>query len=417
MDTIEQKSTPQQFFTFLVAHIRSLGMIQAILFSFNTILITIIFGSGLHTMMSEVVGNFPISKVFYLPLGFVLMVILVLATHYITDLSTELVYHWQRFATPYKIMLPLTNIALLLFCYAIQSEGGEILVQQDYDHAIIAIEADTMSNNLTKLDERIALADWELQKSDSIIEAYNALRASRKTHWLNPSENQILLTAQTSKQQLNKQLATFMNQRIAESAVISERNEAKIKKLQEKKASAVTRSRGKAGFAECLLDFTAFFSRAHKNRYKTYKADADATASTVIMEFPKNLSIDEREEMLKAFTPLYFHKEEHSLVVEYQQEQYFLAIPKVIKSIGTCRARFRSAKSEDSQDTQLRNIAYYEQLLAMTGLEIIDLKRVYGYDAFNVDYWKNTTRNVAQQVGETLEKPFPNVVQRSATVV
>ena len=206
-----------------------------------------------------------------------------------------------------------------------------------------------------------------------------------------------------------------MDSRITESNAIAKRNEARIQQLNARIERQISKSRGKAGLAECLLVFTAFFARAYKNRFKTQTPESNEAAT--ITEFPKNLSIDQREEMLKAFTPLYFHHDEHSLVVEFNHQQYFISIPKVVKSIGTCKSRLESAKSDDSKNTQLRNIAYYERLLVMAGLQVEDLKRVYGYQAFNLDYWENTTDNVAQQVGESLQNPSLNVVQRSETVI
>ena len=258
------------------------------------------------------------------------------------------------------------------------------------------------------------MAESELAKADSTIQIYNALRQSRESNWLNKHENEIFLMAQESKQQLANQLASYIQSRIEESNTIQSRNESRVSQLKAEIAKQIGKSRGKAGLAECLLVFTAFFTRAYKNRFKVQKVEDGET--TTILEFPKNLSIDQREEMLKAFRPLYFHHEEHSLVVELNHQRYFISIPKVIKSIGTCRSRLANAKSDDSKNTQLRNMAYYERLLVMTGLKIEDLKRVYGYEVFNLDYWENATGNVAQQVGETLENRFLNDVQRSETV-
>lgn len=412
----KERTTRDRLTLFLWNHLKELTAIQLVLYSFNTLLIMIIFGSGIRTMISDVVGSFPIAELLYLPIGFALMVILVLATHYITDLSTELAFHWKQYATPYKILLPITNVILLVFCYSVQSEGGEILINLNHKEELRAIQNDTTSGTLVELDRRIALAESELTKADSTIQAYNALRESRSSHWLNPNENEIFLTAQKSKQQLTAQLATFIQSRIDESNAIHKRNEQRISQLKARIEDQVRRSRGKAGLAECLLVFTAFFARAYKNRFKVDHHPEEGETTT-ILEFPKNLSIDQREEMLQAFTPLYFHHDEHSLVVDFNHQRYFISIPKVIKSIGTCRSRLESAKSDDSKNTQLRNIAYYERLLVMAGLQVEDLKRVYGYDAFNLDYWENATGNVAQQVGETLQNRFLNDAQRSSTVV
>ena len=409
-----EQTTRNRLTLFLLNHVKELTTIQLILYSFNTLLIMIIFGSGIRTMITDVVGNFPIAELLYLPIGFALMVILVLATHYITDLSTELAFHWNQFATPYKILLPITNVILLIFCYSVQSEGGEILINLNHEEELLAIRNDTASRTLTELDRRIQLAEYELQQSDSLIQAYSSLRESRKSHWLNPDESKILMMAQESKQQLSAQLTIFIQSRIEESNAIHQRNEERITQLRAKIDDQVRRSRGKAGLAECLLVFTAFFARAYKNRFKVHQPESEET--TTILEFPKNLSIDQREEMLQAFIPLYFHHEEHSLVVELNHQRYFISIPKVIKSISTCRGRLANAKSDDSKNTQLRNMAYYERLLVMTGLQVEDLKRVYGYEAFNLDYWENATGNVAQQVGETLQNRFSNDVQRSETV-
>ena len=369
---------------------RSLTAIELTVFSFNTLLIMIIFGSGIKTMISEVVGNFPISEAFYLPFGFMLMVIVVLATHLVTTLSAELCFHWKQYAKPYKIMLPLTNLLLLIFCWAIQSEGGEIETKQDYQQEISALESDTTSGNMRQIEQSMADVRKQLAEASATMHKYDSLRESRKSRWLNENENRIYLMAQKAKHSLSAQLVSLTDSRIAELNGIRRNNETKLADLKEERQYQIRKGRGKAGLAESLLVFTAFFMMAYKKRHQVQTVETQ----DLIQEVPQNLSLEERETMDREMEIMGFDEENHHLVFMQHGQKFYFLIPTIVQRLRSLRSKFeKTAKSSKSKETQLKNIAVYEMVLRYTDMEIVDLDRVYNYQPLNADYWESTIEN------------------------
>ena len=97
---------------------KEISQLEIIVFFLYAVLLLIMFGAGISTMIQEAANFFPINPVFMYPLGFFLMGIVVMATHVVSKLSAELCFNWQRYNLPYKIMLPITNIALILVCWS-----------------------------------------------------------------------------------------------------------------------------------------------------------------------------------------------------------------------------------------------------------------------------------------------------------
>jgi energy-coupling factor transporter transmembrane protein EcfT len=341
-------------------------------------------------MMTEVVGNFPVPKFLYIPFGFALMVIVVLATHLVTTLSAELCFNWKQYAKPYKIMLPLTNLLLLFFCWAIQSEGGAIETKKDYSLEIAKLETDTTSGNMRQIEQSIADVRLQLKQLSSTISNFDSLRESRRSKWLNKHENQIYLNAQQTKQSLSVQLVKLTQNRIAELNTIRKEHEIKITELKQEKEYQIQKGKGRAGLAESLLVFTAFFMMAYKQRFRTHTVETQ----DLIQEVPQNLSVEERERMVKQMEIIGFDEENFHLVFNYNSQKFYFLIPTVIQRLRSLRSKFeKTAKSSRSKETQLKNIAVYEMVLRFTEMETQDLERVYNYQPLNLDYWESTSEN------------------------
>ncbi|MGB0521452.1 MAG: hypothetical protein ACPGJS_00760 [Flammeovirgaceae bacterium] len=401
-ESVTKVSLNQKLFAFLAKRFKDLSPLEVIVYSLNTLLIMIIFGSGIRTMINEVVGSFPISELFYLPVGFILMGIVVMATHLVTKHSAELCFHWSRYATPYKILLPITNVLLLIFCWSVQTEGGEIMLTEEIDEQIKQIEQDTSSANLQQLDANIQLFRIELHKSDSTINAYNQLRESRSAKWLNPSENQIYLTAQTSKQQLTAQLSSFTQNRLAEVERIEQQKEMKLARLEQERQRKIQKGRGKAGLAEVILVFSAFFMMAYHNRFVTQ----DVESQDLIQAFPKGLSLEEREEMVKHFKALDYDPESQVLLISYQFQKYYLEIDKYIALMRTCKSKLENTNRSTVRENKVRNLSYYERVLSLTGLSIQEIQEQFSYAVLNLDYWNNTTDTAISSGMEPLNNRY-----------
>jgi hypothetical protein len=379
-----------QIQNYITQKVKNLSAIEITVFGFNTLLIMIIFGSGIKTMMTEVVGNFPVPKFLYIPFGFALMVIVVLATHLVTTLSAELCFNWKQYAKPYKIMLPLTNLLLLFFCWAIQSEGGAIETKKDYSLEIAKLETDTTSGNMRQIEQSIADVRLQLKQLSSTISNFDSLRESRRSKWLNKHENQIYLNAQQTKQSLSVQLVKLTQNRIAELNTIRKEHEIKITELKQEKEYQIQKGKGRAGLAESLLVFTAFFMMAYKQRFRTHTVETQ----DLIQEVPQNLSVEERERMVKQMEIIGFDEENFHLVFNYNSQKFYFLIPTVIQRLRSLRSKFeKTAKSSRSKETQLKNIAVYEMVLRFTEMETQDLERVYNYQPLNLDYWESTSEN------------------------
>ena len=396
-----KNSLLNKLWTFIMKQFKELSQLEIVVFFLNTLLLLVIFSAGISTMIDEVIHVFPIHPAFMYLVGFILMGIVVMATHVVTKLSAELCFNWSRYNTAYKIMLPITNLALVILCWAIQSEGGELINTKDISAQIALIEADTGSVNLKQLDTSLAMARKQLKQEQTNITFYEQLRAKRKGKWLSPDETNLFLAAKTSQKELNQQVLRLVEARTKELAQIHAQNNRKIDKLEAKLDREVQKGRGKAGLAEFLLVFSAFFMMAYKNRFRVYQAEETA----IIEEFPKGLKIEDREAMLPNIKALAYDSEEKHLLVEYQGKQYYFEMVSFMNAVCGNRRKYDRAVERNqiaSRNTKLRNLIFYEKILAMTGLSIGEINMEFSYEVMNQD-WFNASPTGFETGSEVVE--------------
>lgn len=372
--------------------------IKSLISLLNLIMTFIIFTSGVHKMIEEVAASFPIHPLFHVPVGFILMAIVVRATHAVTKLSVELLFNWSEFKLSYKIILPITNVLLLFFCWSVQSEGGEIQVTEIIDAEIEQVDSQKEFPSLQKLDEDASLVRFEINKSDSIMQSLDHVRESRKGKWLNEKESSIYLSAQTAKQQLTNQLAQFSQNRLDESQRLDALKQQQLKRLREKRDRLINKGKNKAGLAEIILVLSSIFIIAYKDRYATPIINTQVVEKEETKEekevkpFPKGLPLEEREEMVKEFKPLRYTPEEKHLFIRYRSEQYYIEIDKYIASMRTCKNKLENPRSRSPTiENKVRNLSYYEHVLSLTGLNLEEISKDFGYSPMNLDYWNTTT--------------------------
>ena len=409
----EKKSSGivKTLFDFVVKRIRNMSKIEIVAYSASSLMILIIFGSGVSTMVQESTNVFPIHQDLKLLVGYLLMLILVFATHVAIDLCTEILFNWKQYNTHYKVSLPITATALVLVCYFVQAEGGDIVDKSEVEARIAKIKADTLSANLKQLDTMIGQLQDQLKKANKDSESYYDTKMKRKGKWLSKEEHGILAKVKQSEIQLTNQLTALMASRIEEERGIQNRIDQEVARAYESLEREMAKNKGRAGMAEFVLIVICMVVKSYKKRFK----EAAIETQELIEEFEKNLSIDDREALLPRIEPLRYDAENHHLLIELDGKTKYFSIAPMIKQATSCRSRLNKAKSEDSKMTQLRNIAYLERIISMTPMELDDLKRVFGFRPMNEDYWNSPTGNVSDNVSETLEKRKINDSQRLET--
>lgn len=413
-----QKNGRNKLWTFIMTQFKELSQLEIVVFLLNTLLLLVIFGAGMSTMIDEAVNVFPIHPALMYVVGFLLMGIVVMATHVVTKLSAELCFNWKRYATPYKIMLPITNLGLIFLCWAVQSEGGELTNTKDIAAKIAVIESDTSSVSLKQLDTSIGMAQAQLQKEQHNIAFYEQLRSKRRGKWLSEDETKLFLAAKTSQKELNQQVISLVASRSQELSQLHQRNHQKIAKLEAELSRKIQKGRGKAGLAEFLLVFSAFFMMAYKQRYlPEEKLKKSETLPSVNIEdelphikrFPTRLSIEDREKMLPAMEVIGYDAEAKRLAIHYKKDgqEYYLDMVLFMKAVKTNRKEYDDAVYMGNQrvsETKLRNMNFHEKILGMSGLSVELLNEEYRYTPMFPDYWISTTETTASSTAEVLGK-------------
>ena len=389
-------------------YLNKLTGLEVAVLALGSILVLVMFTGGVSTMIEEIAGSFPIPKPMRYPVGAGLMLILAWCTKLLSKEFAEMCHDWQRYSLSYKLLLPTTTFGALILCLAVQSESVSIASQKEFNTQMASLAID--SANLKQIDLAIASTNAQLVQTERTLTRYEKIKAQRKGNWLREDEEQNFATAQQANQAATQLLADLSEQRIAETARLHQQISEAKQVLAQLEQEAKSKGRGKAGLIEGLMFFLMFFAVSYKKRFKPQTLDEQE----LIEELPKGLPIEQREQMLLQMKVISFDQANHHLLVQLSDQQYYIEIPKVIKDISGCKSRLDRQKG--SPDTQLRNIAYNERILAMTPMSLPDLKRIYGYEAFNKDYWNNTTDNVGQHVDTTLPQRCKTASQRFPTL-
>ena len=410
-NTEENKSIARKLLASAYEGLKKLTAIELVIFFLNIILAIIIFTGGVKTMIVDVVKAFPIPSFLHIPIGFSLMVILVAAAKLLTQHLAEMCFSITRYSKSYKIILPITWLCTIIFCWGVQSEASDITTDEEMEQQLASIVID--STNLNQIDQSIAQINSELDSATKIISSIESKREKRNGGWMSQSELTVMPAAQETKRNSLAQLTSLTDKRVMESERLNGVYQKKKEEILQQKEKDLNKGRSKAGAAELLLVLATVFTVAFRQRWKVEEVELN----NAIDEFEKGLSIDQKEELLPSIKPLDYDEEEAHLLIELQGVRKYFDIPKLIKHNKEYHRRFEKAKSSESQDTQLRNIAFSEQILAMTPLQIDDLERVYGYKPLNLDYWNSTTGNVSPQFPDAWQKRNKNVLPQSDTVV
>lgn len=391
-------------------HLGKMNATELAIFFFKLLFSLIIFVGGVKTMVIDVVKAFPIPIYLHLPIGVSLMVLLVTSAKLLTEHLADMIFNAARYERHYKIALPITTMFVLLFTWSVQTESAEKETTAAATAQLQAFSPD--STTLNEIDAAIARINTELDSANAHVAQLSALKARRRGGWLSESESLIFSLAQKKSQTAMPQLTALVRERTAEQARMQQLSETTRQLAEAAKARSMTKSKSVAGLAELALVVVAIFGVAFRSRFKSVSPDS---AESQIEEFPKNLPIEQREQMLPLIKALAYQEESHHLIVELAGKRLYYDMPKLIKQAASCHSRLGAAQSEESQNTQLRNIAYMERIMALTPMQPPDLKRVFGYTALNLDYWNSETGNVSVAASETLQNRYKTASQRPAT--
>lgn len=382
------------------------GLEMAVL-ALSGILVLVMFTGGVGTMIQEVAGSFPIPKPMRYPVGAALMIILAWSAKLLTKELAEMLHDFGRYSLSYKIMLPIATLATLIFCWAVQSESVSIVSQKEFEEKLNELSVD--SAQLRQIDMAIATTLKQISSDSATLGQYEKIKTSRRGHWLSEDEQSIIQNAQISKKEGNAQLLQLIDKRTAEQQLLMQKISEAEQELESLQSEAQKKGRGKAGLVEGLMFFLMFFVVSYKRRFKPQEAEVQ----NLVQEFPTGLSIEEREALIKEVKPLSYDEDNHHLLVEMNGERYFHEVPKLVKQASNYRRRLDKAQSEASRDTQLRNIAYVEQLLAMAPIQPEGYKRVFGYTPLFLDYWNNTSGTGSHQLSESVQNRSKTALHRS----
>lgn len=392
-------------------YLKKLTGLEMAVLALSTILVLVMFTGGISTMIQEIAGSFPIPKPMRYPVGAGLMIILAWCTKLLSKEFAEMCHDHKRYQRSYRIFLTITTIGALFFCLMVQSESVSIESHKEFQQKMEALTID--SANLKQIDQAIASTKSQISGGESTIVKYEYLKKSRKGKWLSPAENTILINAQHANASATNLLVTLSDKRIKETKRMQEQIDLAKLELDALQEEARSKGRGKAGLVEGLMFFLMFFAVSYKRRFKVQKVDEQE----LIQEFPKNLTIDQREEMLKQMKLIDFSEESHELLVDVSGEKYYMHLPNMVKQAASYKTRFdQDKRSRSSKETQLRNIAYLERIMAMTPMLPEDLDRVFGYQTLNIGYWNSTTESASTAVSEAIQNRSGSALQQSTAV-
>lgn len=391
---------------------KGFATIELLIFATNSIMKLIIIGAGSETMINDVVVKFPIARYLIVPTGLALIIILVLATHSVIKLLAELMYEWSRYNTPYKIMLITTNIILIVFCYLVQAQGGELKIDHVLESKIQAIKSDTTSSSLTQIKANIAMLNTQLANVQQTITEYSELKESRDNNYLNRREDKILLKAQDSQQKFLGQLMELTAKQVIETERISDKNELRIQVLRDKAEEDISRNNGYAGTADIVMFFTTFFIVAFKYRHKKLAPiivrKEEVEDANEVEEFPSGLRIKTRQEMLPHIEFIDYDWTMHHLLVEYKGKEYYFDIPSFMVTIRTNRGKYDKAVESGKRGViknKMDNLLFYENILAKTPLSIAEIEAEFNYSVMNED-WFSTTETASENSIKTVQNQF-----------
>lgn len=395
-------------------YLKNLHPIQVVIHIFITMLMVMIFSGGIKTMATDVVHAFPIPNWMKFPIGFGLMLVLVALVHLLTHDFVKVCFNWTKYTKAYRILLPLALLFVVLFCFAVQSNSADITTGSDMEQAIAELQID--STNIWQIDQTIAQVNQAIQSNSKTITELEFTKSKRRGKWLSESEHKSLALAQTNKQSGMSQLLQLTTQRKAETASIAQFISKEKQQLIAKRNRDLLKSTGRAGLCEILLIVSSLFAYSFRHRHKIEEVRVETVETEIVAQspFPERAPVQVKQQILPSLKPTKYDEQNHILYLsdEIGDEKVIQIIP-LMTSLKTYRGYLD--RGVRNQDTNLKNIQLHEQILVMTQLPLTDIEHQFSYKPLNIDYWNNTSQNVAQQVAETLGSTPHNAHQRHTT--
>jgi hypothetical protein len=395
-------------------YLRNLHAIQVVIHIFITMLMVMIFSGGIKTMATDVVHSFPIPDWMKFPIGFGLMLVLVLLAHLLTHDFVKVCFNWTKYTKAYRLLLPLALLFVVLFCFAVQTNSSDITTTSDMEQSIAELSID--STNVWQIDQTIAQVNQSIQSNSNTIAKLEQTQSKRRSNWLSEPEHNRLATAQLSKQKAMEQLLQLTTQRKAETASIAQFIRQETQKLTAKRNRDLLKSTGRAGLCEILLIISSLFAYSFRHRHKVEEVRVETVETEIIPQspFPERAPVQVKQQILPSLKATKYDEEKHILHLKDEiGEETIIQIMPLMTSLKTYRGYLD--RNQRNQDTNLKNIQLHEQILAMTQLPLTDIEQHFNYQPLNIDYWNNTSPNVAQHVAPTLESTPDNAHQRHTT--